>query len=159
TQPAPPSPLLGPQTGQDILPVGGGYQLLKRLGRGTFGEVWQATAPGGIPVAIKVLLRPVDDELAQRELKSLELIKRLQHPYLLQTQAYFPFEERLLIVMELADGSLRDRHRQCLKEGQTSVPVQELVRYFLESAEALDYLHGARVLHRDIKPENILVLK
>src|SRR5262249_29712363 len=62
------------------------------------------------------------------------------------------------IVMELADGSLRDRLKECQAAGQTGIPVPDLLTYFREAAEALDYLHRKKVLHRDIKPENILLL-
>ena len=37
------------------------------------------------------------------------------------------------------------------------IPPEELIRYFYEAADALDYLHGEHVLHRDIKPSNILL--
>src|SRR5262249_24575538 len=74
---------------RQVVDVGGGYTKVKFLGRGGFGEVWRAEAPGGVPVAIKIINRPLDHQEAQRELHALELIKRLRHPFLLQTQAFF----------------------------------------------------------------------
>jgi hypothetical protein len=152
--------LAGLATGNDarMLQIGGGYKLLKRLGAGSFGEVWGAEAPGGVRVAVKIILRPLDSDEARRELQSLDLIKKLKHPFLLDTQAFWSLEDRLLIVMELADGSLRDWLKECRKENK-AVPLGELLTVFRESAEALDYLHSEGVQHRDIKPENILLLR
>jgi serine/threonine protein kinase/lipoprotein NlpI len=138
--------------------VGGGYRLVSRIGSGGFGEVWRAEAPGGVEVAIKVIFRPSDHDEIQRELESLAVIKRLRHQFLLQTQAFWSLPDRLLIVMELADGNLRDRNRECKQAGLRGIAVDELIGYFREAGEALDFLHLNSVQHRDIKPDNILLL-
>jgi serine/threonine protein kinase/formylglycine-generating enzyme required for sulfatase activity len=140
-----------------LLSMAGGYELLERIGVGGFGEVWRAQAPGGVLAAVKIIFRPVDHEAARQELDALELIKKLRHHFLLSTHAFWAFEDRLVIAMDLADGSLRDRLKACKAEGKAGVPVEELLLYSRETAEALDYLHAKGVLHRDIKPENLLL--
>jgi serine/threonine protein kinase len=137
----------------------GNFTLINRIGEGASGEVWRATSQGGIEVAVKVGFRTLDKEESQGELRALELLKNLRHPYLLQTHAFWMRHGRLHIAMELADGNLRDRLKQCRQEGLPGIPVAELIRYFRQAAEALDFLHCKQVLHGNLKPENILLLE
>jgi serine/threonine protein kinase len=135
----------------------GSYRLVRRLRAGAFGEVWSAVAPGGIKAAVKVLYRPIDVDA--HELKALDLIKNLNHPYLLKTQAWWVEDGRLHIAMELADGSLRGRLKKGRAKGASTVPTVALLAYIREAAEALDYLHGQGLIHRNITPENILLVQ
>src|SRR5207244_9416558 len=90
------------------------YEFLRELGRGVFGEVWLARKKSsGIEKAIKVLLQAADRGAAARERAALELIKNLRHPYLLATEDFWVVDNRLHVVMELADCTLRNRLQQC----------------------------------------------
>lgn len=144
-----------PPSIREVFPQG--YTPIERIGKGNFGEVWRAEAPGGIAVAVKIISEPLDHDSAKKELAALELIKRLQHPKLLSTLAFWVIQNRLVIAMELADGTLRDRLKQWQAQGQNGIPADELIPYFRDAAEGLDWLHWQGVLHRDIKPENILL--
>jgi formylglycine-generating enzyme len=144
--------------GNPYLAVGGGYRLLRRLGRGYFGEVWHAEAPGGVEVAVKIITRSLQAEETKKELKILEQIRRLRHHFLLGLQAFFQLQDRLVIVLELADRSLTARLEECRRAGSSGIPPAELLAYLREAAEALDFLHEHQLQHRDIKPDNLLVL-
>lgn len=154
----PDSPCAGTASGAKVLSFAGDYRMVRRLGVGSYGEVWMAEGPGGTEVAIKIITRPLSHKEAQQELHALENVKRLRHPYLVQTQAFWVLNDQLHIAIELADGSLSDRVRQCRDQGLPGIPVEELLGYFREAAEAVDYLHSRQVHHRDIKPANILIL-
>jgi len=143
---------------ESFLAAVGQYEMLELLGRGQFGEVWRAKAPGGVEVAVKVISQPADRETAKRELQALELVKNLRHPCLMSTLAFWEHQNKVYIVIELADGTLRDRMNECKQEGQQGVAAEELVRYFASAADGLDFLHSKRVFHRDIKPDNILII-
>jgi len=140
-----------------------GYTLLEPLGRGGFAEVWKADAPGGIPKAIKIVMGNLDDVdgkvPAVQELKALQRVKNVAHPFILGLERVDIVEGRLFIVMELADRTLLHRLEECQKEGLPGIPRPELMRYMTEICDALDFMNlDCQLQHLDIKPANLFLV-
>lgn len=141
-----------------------GYHLLEPLGRGGFGEVWKCEAPGGLYKAIKFVegersLALGDTVPAVEELKAIQHIKSLRHPFLLSMERVELIDNELVIVMELADKSLMDVFLEHQSTGVSGIPRVELLHYLHEAADVLDLMnlrHGLQ--HLDIKPGNLFLV-
>ncbi|QDV74881.1 Tubulin-like protein [Planctomycetes bacterium K2D] len=136
-----------------------GYELIEKIGAGGYGEVWSAMAPGGLHKAVKYVFGNEFDKRAISEMNALQKVKSVRHPFLLSLERIEVVDGRLIVVSELADGSLRDRFRECFAEGLPGIPRDELLGYLADAADALDYLADRHELaHLDIKPENLLLV-
>jgi formylglycine-generating enzyme required for sulfatase activity len=143
-----------------------GYALVRLLGRGGFGEVWEAVAPGEVRVALKFIR--LDSDEAGVEQRALNVIRNIRHPHLLDVQFAARVGDCLVIAMPLCDACLLDRLHACQKKGLPGLPRDELMGYMVDLARAVDYLNEPRhptgdgtlvgVQHRDIKPHNIFLV-
>jgi len=114
-----------PEAGAEPIP---GYSLADRLGRGGYGEVWRAYAPGGFQVALKfVSLAGVAGAV---ELRALDVIREIRHPNLLVTFAAWQVEGWLIIGMELADKTLMQRFAGSEGRGSARNPTRRVARLF-----------------------------
>ncbi|MEY4063793.1 MAG: hypothetical protein RIR26_1, partial [Pseudomonadota bacterium] len=135
------------------------YRLLEEIGRGGFGTVWRAVrlgAEGSGPVAVKILSRgnvlSLQDQIRfQRE---ATMMSQLLHPGTVTVFELGESEGRAYIVMEYVDGP---NLREYVKSRGGRLPLSDILEVLIQSAEALEYVHGHNIVHRDIKPQNILV--
>lgn len=136
-----------------------GYVLRERLGSGGYGEVWKCDAPGGLQKAIKFIFGASNGTQAERELKSLHRVSKVYHPFLLSIERIETVNQQTLIITELAESSLEDRLQHYITAGSSGIPRNELLQYFRDAADALDFLATEHSLqHLDIKPGNLLIV-
>jgi DNA-binding SARP family transcriptional activator len=132
-----------------------GFQLLERVGEGSFGVVHRALQPQvGREVAIKVI-RPAlanDPEFIRRFEAEAQLVARLEHPHVVPLYDYWRDPDGAYLVMRfLRGGSLRD----ALAKGR--MPVDRALAIAEQLGSALAVAHRQGVVHRDVKPANILL--
>ena len=131
----------------------GPYEIIAPLGAGGMGEVFKARDTRlDRSVAIKILPARLseDAQLKLRFEREAKTISQLNHPHIC---TLYDVGENYL-VMELLEGeSLADR----LNKGP--LPLDQVLRYGAQIAEALDKAHKAGVVHRDLKPGNIMITK
>jgi hypothetical protein len=137
-----------PEPGQTF----GGYRLVRLLGKGGMGAVYEAEhLESGRRVALKVLSHSLDSaEARARFLREGRLAASINHPNSVYIYGTEEIEGTPAISMELvAGGTLEARVRQ---EGP--LPAGEAVDAILQIIEGLEAAQAVGVLHRDVKPSN-----
>jgi hypothetical protein len=133
----------------------GGWLLLRLVGRGGMGRVYEATDAGGRRrVALKVLSADLaaDAAFVSRFRREARVLAALSHPHVVEIHEQGEDDGRLYFVMEYVRG---ENLRRRMAHGR--LPVADAVRIAREVASALSYAHGRGVVHRDLKPENVLL--
>ncbi len=145
-----PTPAL--QAGQRF----GSYILTCLLGRGSFGEVWEAeNLETGRRLALKVLTAAAQasPEAVERFKREGELASSLNHPNCVYIFSAEEIAGYLTISMELMPGGTL----QVILDGTGRLPVKRAVDYSLEILDGLDAANRLGILHRDVKPANCLL--
>jgi serine/threonine protein kinase len=142
-----------------------GYKLVRVLGRGGYGEVWEAEKTDGRLVALK-FLPYADSTAASREIRSIQQVRQLHHPNLTTIEKVWCCPGYLVVAMELADGSLADLHDAYRTEFGSGVAPDHLCFLLAQAADVLDFMQicqhevrGRKVgfQHCDVKPSNLLL--
>jgi serine/threonine protein kinase len=132
-----------------------GYKILRELGRGGMGVVYEALDLGlGRKVALKMILggtRTGPKDLARFRAEAA-VIARLQHPNIVRIHAVGEAAGRPYFVLELVAGGSLAQHLQ-----GTPQPVRFAAQLVETLARAVHVAHINGVIHRDLKPANILL--
>ena len=135
----------------------GPYEITGHIGAGGMGEVYRARDTRlDRMVAVKVLPSRLsaDPRLRERFEREAKAISSLSHPNICTLFDVGSHNGVEYLVMELLEGeSLAER----LARGP--LPIEQVVRYGVEIADALQKAHRAGIVHRDLKPGNVVLTK
>ena len=137
--------------------LGGRYRVVRALGRGGMGAVFEAHQEGlGRRVALKVLHPHLaqDAQLVLRFRREAESAAGLGHPNIVQVTDFGREEDgTVFLVMELLDGV----PLAAVIERDGMLSVERVAKIAWQVLSALDVAHRAGIVHRDLKPDNIFV--
>lgn len=138
----------------------GNYELIKCLGNGAFGYVYQAMSSiSPDPIAIKVIpkknIKSVSDQ--QRLQREIEATAFLHHPNIVQLHDFFTDNFNFYLVMDYCNGGslnsyIKNPANPKLREDQAAT-------IFTQIVSGISYCHDRGVGHRDLKPHNVLITK
>jgi CHASE2 domain-containing sensor protein/tRNA A-37 threonylcarbamoyl transferase component Bud32 len=142
-------------------PTVGRYEILRELGQGAMGVVYEARDPKiNRKIAIKTI-RLLDEfeedkvrEVKERLFSEAQLAGKLSHPSIVSVYDVGEDYDLTYIAMELLEG--KDLEPFCQKD--SLLPLRRVLDIVAETADALDYAHAQGVVHRDVKPANIMIL-
>ncbi|XXX73359.1 protein kinase [Sorangium sp. So ce134] len=148
----PAEPLLAPHS------MVGEYRIERKLGAGTFGEVYAGEHPLiGKKVAIKVLNRrfAAQPQAVARFIAEARAVNRIRQRNIIDIFSFGVLQElqRHYFVMELLDGLTLGE----LCRSRRRLPFPTIVPILRGIADALDAVHEAGITHRDLKPDNVFL--
>src|SRR6516165_3588133 len=133
----------------------GPYEIAAPLGAGGMGEVYRARDTRlDRTVAIKILSQEVsrDPLRKQRFEREAKTISNLNHPHICVLHDVGSQDGLSYLVMECLEGETLAKR---LEKGP--LPLEQVLKYGAQIADALDKAHRAGIVHRDLKPGNIML--
>ncbi|KAG2394037.1 hypothetical protein C9374_003801 [Naegleria lovaniensis] len=141
-----------------------GYEVIKLVGRGTFGEVYHVKQTNtGKDLALKILIKPEKLRDLEKIQNEIEIMKSLVHPNVLHLLDTFEMKDEkntdcIVIVSEYCElGSIADYLEAVVNNEKINFPVWTITGWFVDMIESIKFCSARGVIHRDIKPSNMLI--
>jgi serine/threonine protein kinase/Flp pilus assembly protein TadD len=155
---APTMPQVGgePLVGKTI--AGSKYQIVRMLGEGGMGTVYQARQIAmDRMVALKLIRREVvtSPSMVARFHKEMLVTAKVEHPNTIRVYDFGEHEGQLYLAMEFLNGpSLRQ-----VADAAERFDIRRIVRIGKQVAHALGAIHALGLVHRDLKPDNVMLIE
>ncbi|CAF1178780.1 unnamed protein product [Adineta steineri] len=149
------------------------YEFLKKIGAGSYGEVWLVVPKTSSPttssqtkqyVLKRLDLRQSTNNTSQNDIESAEreakLLSTLKHPNIVAYKESFRSKDNFLnIVMAYCEGGDLYTRLKEKKSQKQSLSEDQIVEWFIQICMALQYMHEKNILHRDLKTQNVFLTK
>jgi predicted Ser/Thr protein kinase len=130
--------------------IAGKWERIRRLGFGSYGEVWLVREKCGENKAVVKI--PHDQRMNTKFIREAAILKRLAgHSNAVELLDVVKEGGKVAIIQEYVEG---ETLQQCLDRGMEGIGKEKA---FLQLLDVVAYAHEMRIMHRDIKPDNIII--
>lgn len=135
------------------------YEDIKVIGRGQYGKAHLVKSGQDQVnyIAKTIDLTCLSSKERESALQEVALLRRVDHPNIVQYKDNFFMGDTLVIVMQYCEGgdlaTLIKDHAKAKKRMREEL----IMSYFVQVLHALQYIHGQRILHRDLKTSNLFL--
>eukprot|EP00929_Paragymnodinium_shiwhaense_P032452 TRINITY_DN1797_c0_g1_i1.p1 TRINITY_DN1797_c0_g1~~TRINITY_DN1797_c0_g1_i1.p1 ORF type:complete len:656 (-),score=177.80 TRINITY_DN1797_c0_g1_i1:74-2041(-) len=138
-----------------------GYEDIKVIGRGQYGKAHLVSAGPDKPayVAKTIDLTCLSKKERETSLQEVELLRRLDHPNIVEYRDNFFMGDTLVIVMQYCEGGDLASYIKEMARRKMRIREVQIMNYFVQIVQALQYIHQQRILHRDLKTSNLFLMK
>jgi serine/threonine protein kinase len=140
---------------EDADEVFGRFQIVEKLGEGTYGKVYKAVSKetGGFFALKKIRIVYEEEGVPGTAIREVSLLKECDHPNVIKLHEVVSNPSALYLVFDFLDMDLRVYLRRFGAFTESSLLRSSSCQCF----SGVEYCHGHRVLHRDLKPQNVLI--
>ncbi|MHC4472476.1 MAG: serine/threonine-protein kinase, partial [Planctomycetota bacterium] len=134
-----------------------GHAVIRQIGEGSRGVVYEVRSKGGVTVALKLLkpeLASNPDAVGEFEAEAVAT-GSVRNKAVIEIYRHGVEHGLPYILMEFVDGASLDR----LLERRRRLTWRAAVRIAIQVASALGHAHGTGLIHRDVKPGNVLLYR